>query len=115
MAKVEDGDFEDIDDDFDNDFDDDDLNSKIGRRIDIKFRNWAKHHPDHVIIDGNHGHSHRWYRHITVNNDMNFYGLGIMLSAGITWYTTHQDVWTTIWHGLLSWLYFGYWLAQQLH
>ncbi|MDR0898945.1 MAG: hypothetical protein LBM27_01150 [Lactobacillaceae bacterium] len=55
---------------------------------------------------------HRFHRSFSV--DVNFYGLGVALSAGITWFVSNQDVWRTIWHGLLSWLYFGYWLAQTL-
>ncbi|AZZ61469.1 hypothetical protein DSM07_09370 [Oenococcus sp. UCMA 16435] len=111
MAKMEDGDFE---DDFSDDIDDD-LDDKIGHRIDIKFRNWAKKHPQHVIIDGKPYHHGHWHHNIVIDHGESFYGLGVMLSVGITWFVSHQDVWMTIWHGLLSWTYFGYWLAQSLH
>ncbi|MHA5096675.1 hypothetical protein R5Q15_07530 [Oenococcus oeni] len=111
MAKMENGNFE---DDFNDDIDDD-LDEKIGRRIDIQFRNWAKKHPRHIIVDGKpyrHGH---WHRNIVIDHGADFYSLGLMLSVGITWFTSHQNVFTTFWHGTLSWFYLGYWLAQQLH
>ncbi|MFT8878656.1 MAG: hypothetical protein ABF913_03725 [Oenococcus sp.] len=114
MAKVTDGDFKDLDDDFD-DFgsEADDLGDRISEKIDRKFKNWAKDHPQQIVVEnGHHRHGHHGY---VINNGADFYSLGLMLSAGITWFVSHHDVWTTIWHGLLSWLYFGYWLAQTLH